>query len=149
MEHESGTGHPPSFPVLHHVALSLKNPTLYYSRPQVQIKSNGSDAFGMLILEPMLSTIKLHVKNGWARLGDEVEGQPLQLILDLVPRAATGHEQRLGYWDRHIAVPRRDLRSLIGSDPKLPLEVLLRISIHGVLQAGEQRVRWGDGFIFT
>ena len=69
-----------------HVALSLKNPALYYSRPQVQIKSNGSDAFAMLILEPMLSTIKLHAKNGWALLGDMVEGQPLQLVLDLVPK---------------------------------------------------------------
>ena len=58
-----------------------------YSCPQVQVKGNGSDAFAMLILEPMLSTIKLHAKNGWALLGDVVEGQPLQLILDLVPNS--------------------------------------------------------------
>ena len=32
----------------------------------------------------MLSTIKLHTKNGWS-LGDLVEGQPLRLILDLKP----------------------------------------------------------------
>ena len=57
-----------------------------YSCPQVQVKGNGSDAFAMLILEPMLSTIKLHAKNGWALLGDMVEGQPLQLVLDLVPK---------------------------------------------------------------
>ena len=39
----------------------------------------------MLVREPMLSTIKSHVKNGWALLGDLVKGQPLQLILDLGP----------------------------------------------------------------
>ena len=99
----------------------------------------------------MLSMINQHTQNGWS-MGDPVEGQPLKLVLDLMPssRAATAPEQQrqqLGYWDRRITVPRKDLRGLIGNDPKLPLEVVLRISIHGVVQAGEQRVRWGDGFL--
>ena len=46
-----------------------------------------------------------------------------------------------------VSVLRKDLYDLIGKDPKLPLEVVLRISIQGVVQAGEQRVRWGDGFL--
>ena len=45
-----------------------------------------------------------------------------------------------------VSVLRKDLYDLIGKDPKLPLEVVLRISIQGVVQEGEQRVRWDRGF---
>ena len=43
--------------------------------------------------------------------------------------------------DYRITVPRKDVCSLIGEHPKLPLEVVLRISIQGVIQEEEQRVR--------
>ena len=45
--------------------------------------------------------------------------------------------------DYRITVPRKDVCGLIGEHPKLPLEVVLRISIQGVIQEEEQRVRRG------
>ena len=55
----------------------------------------------MSVLEPMLSTIKLHAKNGWA-LGDLVEGQPLELVLDLVPSTRAAATPKAS---RHRAPP--------------------------------------------
>ena len=48
--------------------------------------------------------------------------------------------------DYRITVPRKDICSLIGEHPKLPLKVVLRISIQGVIQEEEQRVRRDGGF---
>ena len=49
--------------------------------------------------------------------------------------------------DCRISVPRKDLRPLIGENPKLPLQMMLRISVQGIVQEGEQRVRWGGSFL--
>lgn len=55
----------------------------------------------MSVLEPMLSVIKLHAKNGWT-LGDLVEGQPLELVLDLMPSARASATPKA---PRHRAPP--------------------------------------------